>query len=62
VLALVPAALSPGLPDSAAAIGIGIAGVDARTRVRSGVVSGIFEAGMPVAACPQAQSAGESRY
>jgi hypothetical protein len=61
VLALVLAALSPGLPDCAAAIGIGIADVDARTRVRAGVASGIFDAGMPVAACLPAQSAGESR-
>jgi putative Mn2+ efflux pump MntP len=41
-------ALSLGLSNFAAAIGIGVAGVDARTRVRVGVVFGIFEAGMPI--------------
>jgi putative Mn2+ efflux pump MntP len=61
VLTLVLAALSLGLSNCAAAIGIGVAGVDARIRVRAGVVSGIFEAGMPVAACLLAQPAGESR-
>jgi putative Mn2+ efflux pump MntP len=48
VLALVLVALSLGLSNFAAAIGIGVAGVDARTRVRVGVVFGIFEAGMPI--------------
>jgi manganese efflux pump family protein len=48
VIALVLVALSLGLSNFAAAIGIGIAGVDARTRVRVGVVFGIFEAGMPI--------------
>jgi manganese efflux pump family protein len=48
VLALVMVALSLGLSNFAAAIGIGVAGVDARTRVRVGVVFGIFEAGMPI--------------
>lgn len=48
VLALVLVALSLGLSNFAAAIGIGVAGVDARTRVRVGVVFGVFEAGMPI--------------
>ena len=48
MLALALVALSLGLSNFAAAIGIGVAGVDARTRVRVGVVFGIFEAGMPV--------------
>jgi len=48
VLALVLVAFSLGLSNFAAAIGIGVAGVDARTRVRVGVVFGTFEAGMPV--------------
>ncbi|MGO9725954.1 MAG: manganese efflux pump MntP family protein [Streptosporangiaceae bacterium] len=48
VLALVLVALSLGLSNFAAAVGIGVAGVDARTRVRVGIVFGIFEAGMPV--------------
>ena len=47
MLALVLVALSLGLSNFAAAIGIGVAGVDARTRLRVGVVFGIFEAGMP---------------
>ncbi len=48
VLALVLVALSLGLSNFAAAVGIGVAGVDARTRVRVGIVFGIFEAGMPI--------------
>lgn len=48
MLALALVALSLGLSNFAAAIGIGVAGVDARTRVRVGVVFGIFEAGMPI--------------
>src|ERR1022692_3301155 len=47
-LPLVLVALSLGLSNFAAAIGIGVAGIDARTRVRVGVVFGIFEAGMPI--------------
>ena len=48
VLALVLVALSLGLSNFAAAIGFGVAGADATTRVRVGVVFGIFEAGMPI--------------
>jgi manganese efflux pump family protein len=48
VLALVLVAFSLGLSNFAVAIGIGVAGVDARTRVRVGLVFGIFEAGMPI--------------
>ena len=48
VLALVLVALSLGLSNFAAAIGIGVTGVDVRTRARVGVVFGIFEAGMPI--------------
>lgn len=47
-LALVLSALAVGLDNFAAAIGIGIAGVDTRTRVRVGLVFGVFEAAMPV--------------
>ena len=47
MLALVLVALSLGLSNFAAAIGIGVAGVDARTRLRVGVAFGISEAGMP---------------
>jgi putative Mn2+ efflux pump MntP len=48
VLALVLSALAVGLDNFAAAIGIGIAGVDAQTRVRVAVIFGLFEATMPV--------------
>jgi putative Mn2+ efflux pump MntP len=48
VLALVLVALSLGLSNFAAAIGIGVTGVDARTRLRVGIVFGVFEAGMPI--------------
>ncbi|MGO8873455.1 MAG: manganese efflux pump MntP family protein [Acidimicrobiales bacterium] len=45
-LALVAVAL--GLSNFAAAIGIGLSGVDAQVRLRVGVVFGAFEAAMPV--------------
>lgn len=48
VLALLLVSVSLGLSNFAAAIGIGVSGTDARTRLRVGVVFGIFEAGMPV--------------
>jgi manganese efflux pump family protein len=48
MLALVPVAVALGLDNFAAAIAIGLAGVDARTRLRVGVVFGLFEAGMPI--------------
>jgi manganese efflux pump family protein len=47
VIALLLAAAAVGLSNLAASIGIGISGVDARTRLRVGVVFGVFEAGMP---------------
>jgi manganese efflux pump family protein len=49
VLALVLSAFAVGLDNFAAAIGIGLAGVDARTRLRVAIVFGLFEAGMPLA-------------
>jgi putative Mn2+ efflux pump MntP len=49
ILALVLSALAVGLDNFAAAIGIGLAGVDARTRLRVAVIFGLFEAGMPIA-------------
>jgi manganese efflux pump family protein len=49
VLALILVALSLGLSNFAVAIGIGIAGTDALTRLRVGIVFGLFETGMPVA-------------
>lgn len=45
-LVLVAAAL--GLSNFAAAVGIGLSGVDARVRLRVGVAFGAFEAGMPI--------------
>jgi putative Mn2+ efflux pump MntP len=48
VIALLLVAVSLGMSNFAAAIGIGMTGVDARTRLRVGVVFGVFEAGMPV--------------
>jgi putative Mn2+ efflux pump MntP len=41
-------AVAVGLGNFAAAIGIGISGVDSRTRLRVGLVFGTFEAGMPL--------------
>jgi len=40
--------VSLGLSNFAASIGIGIAGIDAGTRLRIGVVFGLFETGMPI--------------
>ncbi len=48
MLALLPVAVALGLDNFAAAIAIGLAGVGARTRLRVGVVFGVFEAGMPI--------------
>jgi manganese efflux pump family protein len=41
-------AVSLGASNFAASIGIGLAGVDNRTRLRVGVVFGVFEAAMPL--------------
>lgn len=48
MLALLLVAVSVGVDNFAAAIAIGVSGVDARTRLRVGLVFGAFEAGMPV--------------
>lgn len=48
MLALVLVAVSVGLSNFAAAVGIGVSGIDARTRLRVGVIFGIFETGMPI--------------
>jgi putative Mn2+ efflux pump MntP len=47
VIPLLLAACAVGLSNLAASIGIGVSGVDARTRWRVGVIFGVFEAGMP---------------
>ena len=48
MLAVFAVAPALGLDNFAAAVAIGLAGVDARTRLRVGVVFGLFEAGMPI--------------
>lgn len=48
VIALLLAAAAVGLSNLAASVGIGVVGVNARVRLRVGVVFGVFEAGMPV--------------
>jgi manganese efflux pump family protein len=48
VLALLLVAASLGMSNLAASIAIGVSGVDARTRLRVGLVFGLFESGMPV--------------
>jgi putative Mn2+ efflux pump MntP len=48
MFALVLAAISVGLSNFAAAVAIGVSGVDARTRIDVGVVFGVFEIGMPI--------------
>lgn len=48
MLALLLVAVSVGMSNFAAAIAIGVSGVDARTRLRVGSVFGGFESGMPV--------------
>jgi putative Mn2+ efflux pump MntP len=48
VLTLILAALAVGLGNFGASIGIGLSGVARGTRVRVGVIFGIFEAGMPL--------------
>jgi manganese efflux pump family protein len=48
VIPLLLAASAVGLSNLAAAVGIGMTGVNARIRLRVGVVFGVFEAGMPL--------------
>jgi len=48
VLALLLVAAALGMSNLAASIAIGVSGVDARTRLRVGLVFGVFEAGMPL--------------
>jgi manganese efflux pump family protein len=49
MLALLLVAAALGLDNFAASIAFGVTGVDARTRLRVGLVFGVCEAGMPVA-------------
>jgi manganese efflux pump family protein len=48
MLGLLLVAAGLGASNFAAAIGIGIGGVDSRTRIRVGLVFGLFEAAMPL--------------
>jgi putative Mn2+ efflux pump MntP len=48
MLALLLVAVSLGLSNFAASVGIGVSGVDAGTRLRVGVIFGVFETGMPI--------------
>src|SRR5215472_10609879 len=48
MVALVLVAVSVGLSNFAAAIGIGVSGIDARARLRVGVIFGLFETSMPI--------------
>jgi putative Mn2+ efflux pump MntP len=48
MVALLLVAVSVGLSNFAAAIGIGTGGVDNRTRLRVALVFGLYEAGMPI--------------
>jgi putative Mn2+ efflux pump MntP len=49
MLGLLLVAVAVGLSNFAAAIGIGVSGVDSRTRLRVGVIFGFFETAMPIA-------------
>jgi putative Mn2+ efflux pump MntP len=48
VLSLLLVSVSVGLSNFAGAIGIGLSGIDVRTRLRVGIAFGLFEALMPV--------------
>jgi manganese efflux pump family protein len=48
MLGLLLVAVSLGLSNFAASVGIGVSGIDARARLRVGIIFGIFETGMPI--------------
>ena len=48
MIALLLVAVSLGLSNFAAAVGIGVTGIGARTRLRVGLIFGIFETAMPI--------------
>ena len=48
MLGLLLVALSLGLSNFAAAVSIGVSGIDAHTRLRDGVIIGLFETAMPI--------------
>ena len=49
MVALILVAMALGLSNFAAAIGIGVSGTSTATRLRVGLIFGLFEAGMPLA-------------
>ncbi len=49
LLGLLLVSVSVGLSNFAGAIGIGLSGIDARTRLQVGIAFGLFEALMPIA-------------
>src|SRR5260370_6021333 len=49
LLGLLLVSISVGLSNFAGAIGIGLSGINARTRLRVGIAFGVFEALMPIA-------------
>ena len=48
MLAVLLVAISLGLSNFAAAVGLGVAGIESSTRLRVGLIFGIFETGMPL--------------
>ena len=60
MLALILVAVSVGLSNFGAAIGIGISGVSARTRLKVGIIFGLFETGMPIAGLALGRSLAEA--
>jgi manganese efflux pump family protein len=48
ILSLLLVSVSVGLSNFAGAIGIGLSGIDSRTRIRVGIAFGLFEAVMPL--------------
>ncbi|MFI5282449.1 MAG: manganese efflux pump MntP family protein [Candidatus Dormibacterales bacterium] len=48
IVGLLLVSFSVGLSNFAGAIGIGLSGIDARTRIRVGIAFGLFEALMPI--------------
>jgi manganese efflux pump family protein len=48
LVSLLLVSVSVGLSNFAGAIGIGLSGIDARTRIRVGIAFGLFEALMPI--------------
>jgi manganese efflux pump family protein len=48
MIALLLVAVSLGLSNFAASVGIGVTGIDAQTRLRVGVIFGLFETCMPI--------------